>query len=102
MRCVCRLTVFLPLLILVPALAAPMTEADPAKEAEAKHRAKLLAARFFYAKLTAIDADGDEKKFTVEVPFQTKTPNADGQKKYQEVLKRYREAYLRRDANQVK
>jgi len=106
-----RLASLVALLLLAPALSAqdkdknkdkdPKDPADLAKEAEAKYRAKLLAAKFFYAKLTAIDADNDEKKFTVTVPFKNKSVNAEGMKKYNEVLQRYRAAYLRRDGAQV-
>jgi hypothetical protein len=102
-----RVAALLPLFVLMPALAQDKDAkdakdpADAAKEAEAKYRAKLVGARFFYGKLTAIDAEGDEKKFTVTVPFKNKTVNAEGMKKYNEVLQRYRAAYIRRDAAQV-
>jgi hypothetical protein len=102
MRRIFRLALLLPLIGLFPALAAQDAElTDAAKAAITKFRAKAIAAPFFYGKLTAIDADGDEKKFTVQLPFQSKTPNPDGQKKYQEVLKSYRDAVAKRNAGEV-
>lgn len=102
-----RLASLLALFLALPTLAAQDKDkdtkepADPAKEAEAKYLAKLLAAKFFYGKLTAIDAEEDDKKFTVNVPFKGKTPNAEGLKKFNELKAQYRSAYLRRDAAQA-
>jgi hypothetical protein len=93
-----RLAALVPMALLIPAFAADVDN-DAAKEAAiAKYRAKVIAAPFFYAKLTAIDADGDEKKLTVQIPYKGRITNPDGQKKYQEVAKRYREAVAKRDA----
>src|SRR5262249_43007904 len=62
---------------------------------------RLLAGTSIMGKLTAIDADGDVKKFTVQVSNTTREIDKDAQKKYDDVYKRYMTAYQKRDTKTV-
>jgi len=115
MKTLSRLGALAAMLFLVPALGAqnpfakgvPTTpgekmSVDAAKVAEARFKAKIMASPWFAAKLTAINVEGDEKRFTVEVPFQHRTLNAEKAKVYQEIVGRYQDAFRRNDQNAVK
>lgn len=115
MKSLARLVALLALMLVVPSLGAqnPFAKGAPAmptdkmsvdaaKVAEDRYKAKLMASPWFAAKLTAINVEGEEKRFTVEVPYQTRTLNAEKAKVYQEIVTRYQDAYRRNDQNAVK
>lgn len=84
------------------ATAAPLDNIlDPGAAEVAKYKAKVLAGAYIQGKLTAFDVDGEEKSFSVQVPFQVRTPNAEGQKKYGEVYQQYAAAYRAGNAGEV-
>jgi hypothetical protein len=103
MRSIIRLFLGMSALILVwSATAAPADLiVDPAAAEMAKYKAKLLSGQYIPGKLTALDVDKDEKSFTVQVPYQIRTPNAEGQKKYNEVYQQYAAAYRAGNAGEV-
>jgi hypothetical protein len=76
---------------IVPALAVLPTLAADAKSDEAL-KARLLAGTTITGKLSAVDADGDVKKFTVQYPNSTQEVDPKGQQAYQDLLKRYNQA----------
>jgi len=93
MRCIYRLALLVVFAGLFPALAAPPVPESNAPDRETIYRNKLLAKGIIPGKLKALNVDGDEKTFTIEVPFQKFTPNADGQKRFAEVYQRFQNAY---------
>src|SRR5207245_613476 len=95
MRHVFRLAVLVPALTILPALAAP-SDAN-----EEKIRNKLLAGTTITGKLTAVDADGEVKKFTVQVSNQTREVDEAAKKSYDDLYKRYTTAYQKRDTKTV-
>lgn len=103
MRSTMRLLLALATLMLVwSASAAPFDDLlDPGAAEVAKYKAKVLSGPFILGKLTALDVDKDEKSFTVQVPFQIRTPNAEGQKKYTDVYQQYAAAYRAGNAGEV-
>lgn len=84
------------------ATAAPLDNIlDPGAAVVAKYKAKVLAGPYIQGKLISFDTEGEEKSFTVQVPFGISTPNAEGQKKYGEVYQQYAAAYRAGNAAEV-
>jgi hypothetical protein len=82
------------LIFVYQATAAPLDGLlDPGEAEVAKYKAKLLNSPFILAKLTSFDVEAEEKSFNVEAPFQLRTPNAEGQKKFSEVYAQYVAAF---------
>jgi len=103
MRSIIRVFLAMSALMLVwSAMGAPADNViDPGAAEVAKYKAKLLNSPYFLGKLTALDVEKDEKSFTVQAPYQIRTPNADGQKKYNEVYQQYGAAYRAGNAAEV-
>lgn len=84
------------------ATAAPIDNLlDPGAAEVAKYKAKVIAGPYIQGKLASFDLDAEMKSFSVQVPFQIRTPNAEGQKKYGEVYQQYAAAYRGGNAGEV-
>lgn len=101
MRAMFRLASLLPALICLPLLAFGQVVPNPDKGAmdEGKVRKKLLEAKFLQGVLIENDGEGDEKIAVLKAEYEVKKPNADGQKKYNDL---YRQFVSSRDPNQRK
>jgi hypothetical protein len=81
------------LLALLLLLAGPAEGQDKAgKVDEAAIRTKLLAGTYIEARLAEADAEGAERKFTIEYVHQTKKAKATGLARYTEAARRYNAA----------
>jgi hypothetical protein len=72
-------------LAVLPVLAADAKSDDALK-------ARLLGGSTITGKLSAVDVDGDVKKFTVQYPNATQEVDPKGQQAYQDLLNRYNQA----------
>jgi hypothetical protein len=86
----CRVFLLLAVLMVLPNVAGGQNRAP--KVDEAAVRAKLLSGTYIEARLTEVDAEGAERKFTVEYVQQTKKAKPAGQAKYTEAARRYNAA----------
>src|SRR5262249_45079671 len=91
-----RLVLLIPAILLLPAVMAAPGDAN-----EAQIRAKLLAGTSLMGKLSAIDADGEVKKFTVQVSNTSKELDPAAKKNYDDVHKRNMTAYQKRNTKEV-
>jgi hypothetical protein len=91
------------LTVLIPALWMALPAVAPAEDtpAEKKLRARLLAGTSIAGKLSAVDADGDVKKFTVQVSNPKQEIDPDAKKKYDDLYKKYTTAVQQRNKGQV-
>lgn len=100
MRAILRLVSLFPALICLPLLAIGQVP-NPDKGAldEAKVRKKMLDGKFLQGVLLENEGEGDEKIAVLKAEYEVKKPNADGQKKYNDL---YRQYVASRDINQKK
>ncbi|MBY0526135.1 MAG: hypothetical protein K2R98_22265 [Gemmataceae bacterium] len=85
---------WLLLLVMLNALAAGAVgqAGKEMKVDEGALRTKLLAASYLEAKLSEVDAESDDRKFTLKYVHQTKKAKAAGQAKYVEAVRKYNAA----------
>jgi hypothetical protein len=103
MRGIIRLTVLLVAIALLPISAAAPPKAPVKKEVtEPEARKLLLAKPFIEGKISKLDIDGDEKTLTVKAAWQVKYPNAEGQRRWYDLSRRYQEALRNRNVEEIK
>lgn len=101
MRAMLRLAILAPALVCLPLMALGQVVPNPDKAAqeEAKVRKKMLDGKFLQGVILEAEGEGDDKMVTFKAEWEVKKANADGQKKYNDLLRAYRTA---RDAKQAK
>jgi hypothetical protein len=101
MRRLFRLVFLMPaLLVVLPVLAADILNPDKPDQ-DPVLRLKLLKGDYLTGKLTEINADGEEKTFSLEVTMKSKVENADQKKRYTDLYRQYADAYRRGNQGQV-